>query len=167
MDNVLQLYVPSDVAKEPFLRNAVNVGFVQLVSYPEAKLALNVRVDPLACACDADHLVVHDDTVVVFKDSHVVKGYPAYALPAHATNRDVVTLVTWLTRHQFHTFVSKIENGTLNRYLGYKLFSSSPHPHCTNCTRFTLLGETIFLIKHTVLSAQNKGPTIESVTEDG
>lgn len=163
----MQLHVPSKIIGKSFIQNAVKAGLINVVTRSEPHLTLNVRVDPLACACSAspDHLVVNDDTVTIFKDSHIVKGYPIYFLPSHISDEEVVTLVTWLTQHKFHTFTTKIEDKTLKRTLSRNIFSSYTHPHCENCTCFKLIGEPLFLLKHIALSVLNKGPTVESISD--
>ncbi|GIY89204.1 uncharacterized protein CEXT_656531 [Caerostris extrusa] len=129
-------------------------------------LAMDIQHYNHPCACTMkDGICVGEHKIMVVRDKHAVAGYPAYALPSGFTDSQVLTLFAWLTRHKFYTFGSTIENGSLVRYLTpSRLFRSSPHPTCPQCECHSLVGDPVYCLKNIVLSAQNKGPTIESVT---
>lgn len=53
-----------------------------------------------------------------------------------------------------------------NRFLTpNKLFKRVSHPTCPSCDMYVMVKEPVFFLKEIVLSAENKGPTLESVLD--
>ncbi|GFX43070.1 uncharacterized protein TNCV_2711141 [Trichonephila clavipes] len=157
------LYVPQELLNDAFLQHAAQEKLITLETR-EPKVCAHIEHHPV-CACDSScQLVVQGKSIIAARDQHIVSAYPCYALPKDCTSEEIVTIVTWLTRHQFWTFATTLENGSLVRYLTpHFIFSMQPHASCDQCTQHTLEGEPVFCLKSVVLSGQNKGPTLESV----
>lgn len=151
-------------SSKDFLSNADQEGLIKLhrISTPPQG---SVFIEKNAiCACSNHAIVVNNkDTITVVKGEHQVAGFPAYVLPPDCDDEEALAVVAWLTRHQFHTFTSKIEDGSLVRKLEpCRFFRKIPHQSCEICESYELIGDPVFFLKHIVLSKQNKGPTLES-----
>lgn len=115
------------------------------------------------CACPFG-MFVNEKSVIVPKDQCVVSAYPCYSFPEDCTLEEHVTIVTWLTRNRFLTYKTFVQKGHLHRItVPNKIFEKRPHATCPTCMVFTLLKEPVFFLPNIVLSAQNKGPNLESV----
>lgn len=115
------------------------------------------------CAC-RDTLVVRQRTIIVPRGTHFVNEYPYYQIPAAATDEEELTLVTWLTRHRFSSFGCKVTKSKMERFLSPNaIFQTRNHPTCVRCEQHCMIREPVFCLKSIVLSAKNKGPTIQSV----
>ncbi|GFS47070.1 baculo_p74_N domain-containing protein [Trichonephila inaurata madagascariensis] len=108
------LYVPQELLNDAFLQHAAQEKLITLETV-EPEDCAHIEHHPV-CACDSScQLVVHGKSIIVTLDQHVVSAYPCYALPKDCTSEEMVTIVTWLTRHQFWTFGTALENGSLVR----------------------------------------------------
>lgn len=164
--DTIPLYLPTDAPDIPFLNLAHQVNLIELKRGPCPELGAHVERRPCACGT-RDQIAVQDRSILVHKNAHAVNGYPSYFI-SDPTHQEAFTLVTWLTRHMFHTFYNPIQNGSLVRYLTPEgIFSSQTHETCDRCERHTLVGEPVFFLKGIVLSQGNKGPTLESVLQHG
>lgn len=158
------LYAPS-----PFLKRAHDEGLV-LVSHTDSLPAHAVLFErhDTACACP-DRLVVRGRTLVT--RASTVVGHPCYALPDGCTPDEELTVVAWLTRDRFLSFQLTLEKENINdkfkklkRYLvPNNVFLRKRHSTCPVCDELRLIREPVFCLKSIVVSAENKGPTVESV----
>lgn len=174
----MDLYVKEPTS--PFLRNCHDEKLVTLKTE-------NVpdhcgKFQRGSCACNSLHgIVVCGRSIIIKNEEHLVNAYPGYALPNDCTPDEELTIVTWLTRSRFLMFSHGYKNWhlkdcepphcncecsvkTMERFLvPNHIFESQSHKNCNVCTVYTLIGEPVFCLKKVVLSAQNKGPTVESV----
>lgn len=158
----VRLYVHANVPNDSFLYNAHREKLIEL--HLDSPPDTCIRFECGGCACSSrDHIVVQDTCVVVSKEYHDVRGYPAYAVPESCTDSETVTLVAWLLRYQFYTFVTKIVNGSLVRGLAAgRMFKRQPHA-CPRCECHRLVGDPVFCLAQCVLFREKKGPSVESV----
>ncbi|GFT26020.1 uncharacterized protein NPIL_16941 [Nephila pilipes] len=159
----VHIYAPLDLLNDGFLQRASQEKLISLETHVPVECAHIERHCDCACSCPSQ-LVVQGKSIIVPRDQQVVNAFPCYALPKECTSEEMVTVVTWLTRHKFWTFANTLENGSLVRYLTpQRIFRLQPHPSCDQCEQHLLEGEPVFCLKNIVLSSQNKGPTVESV----
>lgn len=159
----VRVYLPADESSVPvFLQNAHDAQLIVLQRHPE-ECALIER--ERVCACHSAHrLVVKDRCIIVPKGDHAVNAFPCYAIPKNCAQEEILTIITWITRHRFMTFECDIQNHNFNRYITpNKAFRKKSHASCNLCEEHHLTAEPVFCMKQIVLSAQNKGPTLESV----
>ncbi|GBN19716.1 hypothetical protein AVEN_261795-1 [Araneus ventricosus] len=158
----VRVYVPAQASVPTFLQNAHDAQLVALVRTPEECITVERKS---VCACHStDRLVVKNRCMIVPKDEHVVSAFPCYAAPADCTPDELLTIVAWITRHRFMTFECDLHDRHFDRYIApNSLFQKRPHASCDTCEEHHLKGEPVFCTKRIVLSAQNKGPTVESV----
>ncbi|GBO04781.1 hypothetical protein AVEN_231085-1 [Araneus ventricosus] len=158
----VHVYLPPNVPVPSCLQNAHDAQLVLLQKDPKECALIERERD---CACDSSHrIVVKDRCIIIPKDEHVVSAFPCYAIPKNCTPDELVTIITWITRHRFMTFEHEIEKGNFDRYIApNNAFYKKSHPWCELCEEHYLKAEPVFCMKQIVLSAQNKGPTVESV----
>lgn len=141
---------------------AVPEHYARVISMSSIKR--NNTVVNVPCACP-DSIVLEDSGIIVPRRQHAVAGYPGYFIETHCNDKELFTLVVWLTRNRYQRFYNRIENGSLVRYLApNKVFRKLDHETCAECERHVLSGDPVLCLKHIVLSQYNKGPTVESVT---
>lgn len=146
-----------------FLQLAHDAGLIVLrTDFFPNYYARIVREHPCACG-SPNGLVVNGRSIVVEKDQQSISGFPGYVLPDDCSSDEQLTIVTWLTRNRFVTFSTHLDsNNKLIRCLDSKIFQKEIHK-CQKCYVNKLVAEPVFCMKEMVVSAQNKGPTLESV----
>jgi hypothetical protein len=156
----VQLYVHET---NDFLLNCEKEGLVVLLRQKNN----GIQIERLcSCACNSPHdIVVDGNSVIIVRDKHIVSGFPSYALPLNCTDKEIVTIVAWLTRHNFYVFQSVMQNNCLKRGIvsSEKTFLKTAHDTCSRCERYTLDRDPVFCLKRIVISAQKKGPTVDCV----
>lgn len=158
----VRVYLPHDASVPIFLQNAHDAHLIVLEKHPGECVLIE---KDLACACDSkDRLVVRGRCIIVPKDEHVVSAFPCYAIPENCTQDELLTIITWITRHRFMAFDYEVQNHNFNRFITpNNAFYKETHPCCELCEEHYLKAEPVFCMKQIVLSIQNKGPTVESV----
>lgn len=163
-----------DVYARPsrFLKHAHDTGLITLKSGIAPNHCARI-VRGSSCACSAPNgLVVNGRNILVELDQQSISGFPGYVLPDDCTHDEELTVVTWLVRHRFlrfHTYREPVDKDNkeskkkkLVRDLDSNLFRCKDLG-CKKCSINTLISEPVFCLKGMVVSAQNKGPTVESV----
>lgn len=144
----------------PAIEHFADVDYVQILQSPPDCFATFGKGE---CACHTSFEWTVDGRTISFRDeSHYSTAYPAYVLDGSVTEREIVTVLTWLTKPNLLRFGSKIENGTLVRFLTPGPFRRIDSP-CGTCIRYRLEKTPVFCTSSFVISGENKGPTLESV----
>lgn len=153
------------VSREPstFLKMASQEGLVDLHVGPLPNHGVCFEKRDTDCACP-DRLIVHGRCIVC--PSSTVIGFPYYGIPDGCTPEEELTIVTWLTRQRFLSFASAHEDQSLCRFLApNRAFRITYSGTCGRCEKHTMYKDPVFCLKSIVLSALNKGPTLESVLD--
>lgn len=152
-----------------FLKNSNDEGLVTLKTDSVPPHCARIEKG-LRCACSSkDGIVVSEQSITINNDAHLLCAFPCYALPNRCTLEEQKTIVAWLTREKFYNFghhCKRIGNQKrkFERFLmPNTVFLKKLNISCEKCSTFTLRGEPVFFLSKNVLSAQNKGPTLESV----
>lgn len=147
-----------------FLQLAHDSGLVTLNTGAAPNYCAQIARE-LPCACASPNgLVVNGRRIIVEKDQQSISGFPGYAFPDNCSLDEQLTLVTWLVRDRFVRFCTFLDSQKkLTRTLDSTFFQTEMHD-CEKCFINTLVAEPIFCTKGIVVSAQNKGPTLESVS---
>lgn len=144
----------------PWLQRAHDAGLVTLHTQDAPSYSASIARG-LPCACHVS-LVVNGRTMIVRMEEQSISAHPGYVLPNDCTPEEQLTVVTWLARNRLVRFCTEFQSGKLTRCLDKNLFRKKLH-ECQNCFVNTLEHEPVFCMKQMVVSAQNKGPTLESV----
>ncbi|KAG8175201.1 hypothetical protein JTE90_022624 [Oedothorax gibbosus] len=141
-------------------------GLVDLHVGPLPQHGLRIERGLSTCACSSENirLIVYGRYIVC--RSSTLMAFPHYGIPDDCTPEEQVTIVSWLTRQRFLSFASAYENNNLGRFLApNRTFRTKPSNTCSHCEIHYMEKDPVFCLKSIVLSALNKGPTLESVLD--
>lgn len=183
---IIIFYLPATSKICAFLQNASEAAdFIRLERGvpPEGSCIIERQVDGKTCACNyPGGILVKNRTLTIFRDKHVVNGYPAYVLPNNCSDVEASVIVAFFIRFQFERFSTKyirrrmvnhlkIKEGkntlTLVREHGsiIKCFSEKEYS-CKECSLYSSDDiDFIFATGDIILSGRNKGPMVESVSD--
>lgn len=153
------------VSRNPslFLKMAAQEELVDLHVGPLPEHGVCFERRDTDCACP-NRLIVNGRCIVC--PSSTIMAFPHYGIPDGCTPEEEITIVTWLTRQRFLSFGSDWKNKTFSRYLDNNgVFEKHTSEKCPNCEKYVMDKDPVFFLKSIVLSALNKGPTLESALD--